>query len=99
MNFHSPAAFFLLTVLSTSALMAALLSEHKAYSACFRNGLNDADCDGLADDWENAGSYLGIDLPDTVSSRHKDILVEIDAMVFHANSNVNGAIDMIKNKF
>lgn len=100
MNSHRTAAFFLLMVLSTSALMAGLLSEQKAYSACFRNGLPDADCDGLADVWEKPPrQYLGINLPSTVNWQHKDILVEIDAMVSHANSNVNSAIDLLKNKF
>jgi hypothetical protein len=78
--------------------LVPLLSGQKAYSACFRNTLPDDDCDGLANVWENSGSYLGIALPGA-SSQHKDIFVEIDAMVSHANSNVNSAIDLIKNRF
>lgn len=85
---------FLASIIST-----ALLYEHKAYSACFRNNLPDTDCDGLADDWEISHKYLGLDLPPAVSYRHKDILVEIDSMVFHANPNVVSAIDQIKNRF
>ena len=81
-----------------SVVSATVLSDHKAYSICTRNGLDDTDCDGLADDWEKAGSYLGISMPG-VNWQHKDILVEIDAMVSHANTNLNSAIDLVKTKF
>ncbi|MDW0247566.1 MAG: hypothetical protein QOB17_09120 [Nitrososphaeraceae archaeon] len=74
------------------------MSEHKVYSICYRNTLDDTDCDGLADDWEKAGSYLGISMPG-VNWQHKDILVEIDAMVSHANTNLNSAMDLVKTKF
>jgi hypothetical protein len=95
---RKPLVFSLLAVLSMSVVSATILSDHKAYSICTRNGLDDTDCDGLADDWEKAGSYLGINMPG-VNWQHKDILVEIDAMVSHANSNLNSAIDLVKNKF
>jgi hypothetical protein len=98
MGVRNSYSFFLLSILCASVFLVPLLSGQKAYSACFRNGLPDDDCDGLANDWENSGSYLGIPLSG-VSSQHKDIFVEIDAMVSHANSNVNSAIDLIKNKF
>ncbi|MDW3668242.1 MAG: hypothetical protein QOA57_09100 [Nitrososphaeraceae archaeon] len=74
------------------------MSEHKVYSICYRNTLDDTDCDGLADDWEKSGSYLGISMPG-VNWQHKDILVEIDAMVSHANTNLNSAMDLVKTKF
>jgi len=99
MEGRSSKALLVLSVLCASVVLVPLLSGQKAYSACVRNTLPDDDCDGLANDWENSHSYLGIKLPDTVSSQHKDILVEIDAMASHANSNVNSAIDLIKNKF
>ena len=34
-----------------------------------------------------------------VNWQHKDILVEIDAMVSHANTNLNSAMDLVKTKF
>ncbi|MDW0219189.1 MAG: hypothetical protein QOK52_10770, partial [Nitrososphaeraceae archaeon] len=81
-----------------SIVSITLLSEHKVYSICYRNTLDDTDCDGLADDWEKSGSYLGISMPG-VNWQHKDILVEIDAMVSHANTNLNSAMDLVKTKF
>ena len=90
--------FSLLAVVFMSIVSITLLSEHKVYSICYRNNLDDTDCDGLADDWEKAGSYLGISMPG-VNWQHKDILVEIDAMVSHANTNLNSAMDLVKTKF
>jgi hypothetical protein len=97
---YNLSAISLCLVLVASITSIALLSQHKAYSACFRNGLPDADCDGLADVWEKPPrQYMGINLPSTVNWQHKDILVEIDSMVSHANPNVISAIDQVKNKF
>ncbi|MDW0232568.1 MAG: hypothetical protein QOA62_11140, partial [Nitrososphaeraceae archaeon] len=90
--------FSLLAVVFMSIVSITLLSEHKVYSICYRNTLDDTDCDGLADDWEKSGSYLGISMPG-VNWQHKDILVEIDAMVSHANTNLNSAMDLVKTKF
>lgn len=65
----------------------------------------DHDCDGLADIWETQKFYdangdgLGVTLPSSVNPNHRDVLVELDAMKFHANSNVISAIDLVKNKF
>jgi hypothetical protein len=86
-----------------AVVSVTLLSEQKVYSMCYRNALNDTDCDGLADNWENQKRYdenldgKTVPLPASVKWNHKDVLVEIDTMVDH--EDIVSAIDLVKNKF
>lgn len=63
---------------------------------CTRSSLPDADCDGLADEWERARSYNGVTLADANPSK-KDIYVELDYMEFHKPRA--GVIDAVISSF
>ena len=101
---YPKSGILLFALLTSSIISITFLSEHKAYSAdCWRNGLLDSDCDGLANQWENQkwydenGDNKKVPLPASVKWNHKDVLVEIDTMVEH--ENLVSAIDQVKSKF
>jgi hypothetical protein len=63
------------------------------------NGDADDDCDSLANEWEEAGSYNGVPLPGA-NSQKKDIYVEVDYMQFHRPRNgVLGPLDELTQRF
>lgn len=87
---------FVLTVLAITVSLIPTTLQHAIAVGCTNwAGLPDADCDGLADAWENAGYYdpnndgKRINLPGA-NPQHKDLFVEIDSMSGMAPSS--GAI-------
>ena len=75
-----------------AALSVSLNVVHATHSDCTNwENKPDKDCDGIADQWEDAKQYtktvngntVNVPLPAGVSKNHRDILIEIDYMVPH----------------